>query len=313
ANHLDWENGLGAFTWPLDEHLQPDMFVGNMAVQIINQRNATNPLFLEIGFPGPHPPYDPPKRHLDLYNDVDIPVPEVTDEELANQPPHHALQRQWCLEGNHDAVNWQLKPSKEQLLRLRRHYAANVTTIDEQVGNIINALEQKDLLDNSVIVFMSDHGDCTGDHGHIQKWTMYDAITRVPAIVWSPGRLPEGKQTDALIQHMDLAPMLFELAELDVPDHTGAESALPVANDQSNGRDAVFCELNGRGDYLVMVRTHKWKLVSYLENGNIGELYDLNADPDELHNLWDKPEHTEIRQTLLNRIRIWHTAQSIKE
>jgi len=311
ANHPDWETGLGAFAWPLEEHLQPDMFVGQMAVQVINRRTATNPLFLEIGFPGPHPPYDPPQRHLELYDDVSIPIPVVTDEELAKQPSHHALQREWCLEGNHDAVNWQLKPSDDQLLRLRRHYAANVTSIDEQVGNIIAALDEKGMLENSVIVFMSDHGDCTGDHGHIQKWVMYDAVTRVPAIVWSPGRIPEGKRTDALIQHMDLAPMLFDLAGIEVPKHTGAESALPNGDTEFAGRDAVFCELKGREDYLVMVRTQEWKLVSYLENGNVGELYDLNRDPAELQNLWNDPKLSEIQMTLLDRIRIWHTAQSI--
>ncbi len=310
ANHPDWENGLGAFAWPLEEHLQPDMFVGRMAVQVINRRTATNPLFLEIGFPGPHPPYDPPQRHLELYDDVSIPIPTVTDEELSKQPLHHALQREWCLEGNHDAVNWQLNPSDDQLLRLRRHYAANVTSIDEQVGNIISALDEKRMLENSVIVFMSDHGDCTGDHGHIQKWVMYDAVTRIPAIVWSPGRVPEGKRTDALIQHMDLAPMLFDLAGIEVPKHTGAECALPNGDTEFAGRDAVFCELKGREDYLVMVRTHEWKLVSYLDNGDQGELYDLNRDPAELQNLWNDPKLSEIQMTLLDRIRIWHTAQS---
>ena len=73
---------------------------------------------------------------------------------------------------------------------------------------------------------------------------------------------------------------------------------------------AVFCELSGRNDYLVMVRTHDWKLVSYLDNGDVGELYDLNADPGELHNLWSNPEQAKIQQTLLDWIRVWHTAQS---
>lgn len=159
---------------------------------------------------------------------------------------------------------------------------------------------------------MSDHGDCLGDHGHTQKWTMYDAVTRVPAIVWAPGKLPEGKRTNALIQHMDLVPLLFELAGVDQPDHSGAQSALPVALGESDGRDAVFAELAGRGSnaYLNMVRTQDWKLVHYLDHSDFGELYNLNADPSEIHNLWTQPEYDPTKTELLKILREWHLRQS---
>ena len=309
AEHPDYEEALGAYEWPLDERYHPDVFVGTMAEWFVGQRQSTSPFFLQIGFPGPHPPYDPPKRLLDMYADVDVPIPDVTEEELAAQPPPQTAYRKEMIGGNHDAVRWHERPTPEQLLRLRRHYAANVTLIDEQVDRILRALDRRGYLDNAIVVFMSDHGDCTGDHGHIQKWTMYDCITRMPAIVHAPGRLDAGVRVDALVQQMDLAPMLFELAGVECPDTGSARSALPVARGESAGRDVVFAEHTAdnilKGVELVtMVRTREWKLVHYLGQ-DWGELYDLTRDPGETRNLWADPASGETRQALLQRLSDW--------
>lgn len=81
--------------------------------------------------------------------------------------------------------------------------------IDEKVGEILTVLEKKGYLENAVVIFTSDHGDVLGDHGHSQKWTMYDIITRVPCVVWSPGGLPAC--TDELVSWMDLGPTILEV------------------------------------------------------------------------------------------------------
>ena len=103
-----------------------------------------------------------------------------------------------------------------------------MTLIDEQVGQILDELDKKGYLENSVVVFTSDHGDCLGDHGHIQKWTMYDAVTRTPTLISAPGRIDEDSHCDALLQHMDWAPLLFSLAGLKVPKGKSAINALEV-------------------------------------------------------------------------------------
>ena len=319
-----YETALGAYEWPLEERYHPDVFVGTMAEWFIAQRQAQSPLFLQIGFPGPHPPYDPPARLLKRYADVAIPLPEVSQEELAAQPPPHAAYRQEMIRGHHDAVRWHERPTQEQLLRLRRHYAANVTLIDEQIGRIWQALERKGYRENAVVLFTSDHGDCLGDHGHIQKWTMYDAITRVPALAWAPGRLPAGERVGELVQQMDLAVMLFELAGMEPPParccrcnapKPGASHLREVVRGERPGRQVVFAEHSADNIlqevvFVTMVRTHDWKLVHYLDQP-WGELYDLRHDAGETRNLWADPALEEVRQDLLAVLRDWRIRETL--
>jgi arylsulfatase A-like enzyme len=314
AEYLGYETALGAYEWPLEEQYHPDVFVGTMAEWFVEQRQSQSPLFLQIGFPGPHPPYDPPARVLAEYAEVDLPLPEVREEELVGQPPPQAAYRQEMIGGNHDAVRWQRRPTREQLLRLRRHYAANVTLIDEQVGRILEALEDRGYLQNGIVLFTSDHGDCLGDHGHVQKWTMYDVITRMPTLVWAPGRLPEGRRVEALVQQMDLALLLFELAGIEPPSGS-AMSALEVVHGRSGGREAVYAEHSADNilqevQFVTMVRTRDWKLVHYLGQP-WSELYDLRADPGEVHNLWEDPALEEVRRDLLATLRDWRIRETL--
>ena len=309
----DYGRRLGAFTWDLPEDTQSDMFVGNLAAWWIKHKPVTQPLFLQIGFPGPHPPYDPVPRYLAPYLERDLPLPEVTEEELAAQPTAQRALRRHNTQVDHDSIAWHEHPTREELHRLRAHYLANVTMIDEQVGRILAALEAQGYLENAVVVFTSDHGDCLGDHGHIQKWTMYDIITRVPLIVWAPGRFTPGARVEGLFQQMDLAPALLELAGLAPPADWEAQSLLPALMDPAGpaaaGREVVFAEQARDGiltytAMMTMVRTREWKLVHYLEQED-GELYDLRADPGERRNLWASPEHTPRREALLATLRDW--------
>ena len=144
--------------------------------------------------------------------------------------------------------------------RLRAYYAANVSMIDKQVGQIMQALDEQGYLDNSVVIFTSDHGDCLGDHGHIQKWTMYDIITRVPTIFWSPLRFQSAARHNELCQWMDIGPTVLELAGVEAPADMQAQSLLPaLRGDDWAGRELVFAEHppDGvyHGPYMTMIRS----------------------------------------------------------
>jgi arylsulfatase A-like enzyme len=306
----DYRDSLGAFEWLLPEDAHPDVFVGDMATHWINNYPKSEPLFLQIGFPGPHPPYDPTPEYAARYMDRELPLLDVTDEELENQPAAFKALRVHNVEIDHDSVVHQLNPSPEARHRQRAFYMANVTMIDDKVGEIMEALENQGYLDNSVVIFTSDHGDCLTDHGHSQKWTMYDTITRVPLIVWSPGRYDANKVVNSLVQQMDLGPAILELAGCEVPPTLEAESLLPGLTDNDfAGRDYVYAE-QGKdniltdAEFMTMVRSKDWKLVHFLDEPD-GQLFDLNNDPDEVKNLWNDPEHLDQKREMLAVLREW--------
>jgi arylsulfatase A-like enzyme len=203
-----------------------------------------------------------------------------------------------------------LNPTREQRHRQRAYYLANVTMIDEQIGRILEALDSKGYLQNSVVIFSSDHGDCLGDHGHSQKWTMYDAVMRVPLLVWSPRRFGDSRQVAGLCQQMDLGPFILDLAGVETPRSVEAISLLPAfQNEHWAGRDYVFAEQARDGilqttDFMTMVRNQQWKLVHFLDEP-FGQLFHLAIDPDELHNLWDDSAAATTKQQLLAVLREW--------
>ncbi len=306
----DYRERLGAFEWELPEDAHPDNFVGDMATWWIDSFPKTEPLFLEIGFPGPHPPYDPVPRYADPYLSKDLPLLDVTQEELDGQPHPLKALRVHNNEIDHDSVVLDLEPTYEQRQRQRAYYLANITMIDEKLGQILDALERRGYLENSVVIFTSDHGDCLTDHGHSQKWTMYDLITRVPLIVSSPGRFAGGRSIDALCQQMDLGPTILELAGVEVPPELEAVTMLSALEGKSwPGRDYVFAEQAKDGiltdtEFMTMVRSPDWKLVHFLDEP-WGQLFDLTNDPHEVQNLWDDPESIEMKRELLAVLREW--------
>ena len=320
----DYFQKLGAFTWDLPAELQSDNFVGNFASWWLRQRPPTEPLFLQVGFPGPHPPYDPTPEALAEYAEMDLPLQEVTAEDLEGQPMAYHGMRVHNAEIDHDSVVHQLEPSEQARLDQRRHYHANVAMIGEQVEQIMEALDDQGYLENTIVIFTSDHGDCLTDHGHSQKWTMYDQVTRVPLLVWAPSRYAGGRTVDDLVSLFDVGPTILDMAGVDVPENFQARSLLPaIEGDESwRGRDAVFAEQVRDGnfttaDYQVMVRTADWKLVHIigsdaLDGGSEGQLFDLNADPGEQANLWGDPDHAAVKQALMEKLLEWRLRSGAK-
>jgi arylsulfatase A-like enzyme len=307
----DYEERLGAFEWELPEDMHSDMFVGDMAAWWIETKpKVEGPLFLEVGFPGPHPPYDPIPRYAEPYMARDLPLPDVSEEEVADLPEPFRAMRQHNTEVDHDSIVHQLNPSEAQSHRRRAYYLANVTMIDEKVGQILQALDAKGYLDNAVVLFTSDHGDALGDHGQSQKWTMYDIITRVPTVVWAPGRIEGGRTVEGLCQMMDLGPTILEMAGVPVPPSMEAQSLVPALRDEPwEGRPYVFAEHGRDGilretEFMTMVRTPHWKLVHFVDEPD-GQLFDLDHDPEERDNLWDDPAAAETKQRLLGILRDW--------
>ena len=311
ADPEGYKRALGAFTWDLDDDMHPDHFIGDTACWWIGDRKNQDPLFLQIGFPGPHPPYDPTADALAAYADVDIPVPKVTEAELRAQPHAQQKLRDNMVEFNFDSVAWRRDISEAELLRLRRHYAANVSMIDHQVGRILAALDARGYLDNALVIFTSDHADALGEHGHIQKWTMYDSVVRVPLVFWSKNLPIERRIRNDLVQIFDIAPTILEAAGLPVPADFEAQTLWGAVTGRGDyqPRDAVYAELardhiQTGSEFILMRRDRRWKIVMYLDD-TAGELYDLQADPDEVHNLWESETLRTMRDELVASCTQW--------
>ena len=315
----EYLRSLGCFTWEVDDDMHPDNFVGNTATWWLEERKAETPFFLQIGFPGPHPPYDPTGTHLANYDDVDIPLQLPTEQELAAQPEMHQRLRQSMVDFNIDSVAWRENINADDMLRLRRHYAANVTMIDEKVGEIMDVLARKNYLDNTVVIFCSDHADALGEHGHVQKWTMYDCVTRVPLVFWAPGMIGENKTCDDLVQLMDIAPTILDFCNIEVPGNWEALPLTPMLQDGVWNRDNqdeklreyVYAELGrdhiqSAAEFVIMRRGNRWKYVIY-PGTSMGEMYDLTADPHETNNLWDHSEMSDMRNQAVTEILTWST------
>ncbi|MYA04287.1 MAG: sulfatase-like hydrolase/transferase, partial [Caldilineaceae bacterium SB0664_bin_22] len=269
---------------------------------------------------GPHPPYDPTPEDVQPYLEKDLPITPVSQADLDNQPPPFKVMRRHNTEVDHDSVVHIEDPPVELRHRQRAYYLANVSMIDRQVGNILAALERNGYLDNAVVIFTSDHGDCLGDHGHSQKWTMYEQIVRVPLLIWAPGRIAPGHAVDGLCQQMDLGPAILEWAGLEPDPGMEAVSLAPaLSGGPWAGRDHVYAEHGRDGilqetEFMTMVRNRRWKLVHFAGE-EFGQLFDLANDPLEEHCLWHDPGAQEVKQLLLDELREWriHSAVHTKD
>jgi len=180
--------------------------------------------------------------------------------------------------------------------------------VDEQLGKVLEALEEAGLLEDSLLVFCSDHGELLGDHTLAYKWLMYDPITHIPLVLRDTRRSNAGGRVDELVSLIDLGPTILEAAGVEAPSYLEGQSLLPYLEGAPEGfghRRYVFCEDN----YQVMMRGHDYKLVYYIGQ-EAGELYDLGEDPDELYNLWDSAGHAETKDRLVRDLLDWLAAST---
>jgi len=187
-------------------------------------------------------------------------------------------------------------------------YYAMVELIDDQVGRILQCLEETGQRENTIIIFMSDHGEMLGDHGLYFKGPhFYDEAIRVPLVFSWPQRFESGRTVNGLTELIDIVPTLLEAAGLEIPERVQGRSLMAQLTGDAGAnvhRDHVYCEYYNSWThddaYGTMLRTQTEKIVVY-HGTDQGELYDLESDPDEFTNLWNSPQHQSMKLTLLQR------------
>ena len=281
--------------------------MADRALEWLDTWDGRAPLYLHLGFLSPLDLYDPPQRFLDLYDD-DIPMPQVTAEERVGIPDELFAQHR-RLEAAHGATV--IKPSRatpERIRRMRKHYYASVTMIDEKIGQLVDKLKEKGLYDAAVVIFTSDHGDHLFDHDLIYKGELYDTIVRVPLMVKAPGVTPQFRRED-LVSHMDVVQYILDMAGADGEGLHGVSLRTAVEEGSEHPNRYVFAEEGATGlrpepELLTMIRSRTHKLVHFSGNRS-GQLFDLVADPGETRNLWGDPAHSQVQAQLTADLLDW--------
>ncbi len=295
ATAIDW-NSHEASVYKLTEELHPTRWTGDVAVEIIESYSGDEPIFLKVSFARPHSPYDPPQRVLDMYEGRDIPAPAIGE----------WVPQAWR-EKTTDNSPGKTSPigafGDEYAMNSRRHYYAATTFIDEQVGRIVEALKQRGMYDNSLIVFISDHGDMMGDHNLWRKTYAYEGSAAIPFIVKMPKTEPRvvaaGVPITEPVELRDVLPTFLDIAGIEQPAEMDGKSVLPLIQSSSpEWREFIDMEHSTcywDTNYWMALANDHYK---YIWNRATGEeqLFDLHQDESEINDL---SQSSEYRTTLL--------------
>ena len=250
------------------------------AVDFLKQQKGAQPFLCYVAFNAPHDPRVAPQQFHERYNATKPPAP-------ANFLPQHPFNNGALTIRDEALAPWPRTPEI-----VRQHladYYASIEFLDEQIGRILAALAESGQAERTIVVFSSDHGLAIGSHGLFGKQNLYDHSMRAPLIMSGPG-IPRGKNADALCYLLDIFPTLGELAGIASPDGSeGRSLAQVIAGNTESPRPAL---LTAYTDLQRAVREDRWKLIVY-PKVNKTQLFDLRADPAEMHDLAADPQHAE--------------------
>ncbi len=276
-----------------------------MAIEFIHE-NQNRPWMFSVNMFDPHHAFDPPQEYLDRYDPAQMPLPKTSPGELDSKPKFQQMDHVWAHNQEGGMRVDEISPEESQ--RITAAYYAMVELIDDQVGRMISALEETGQLENTIVVFMSDHGEMLGDHGiYLKGPHFYEQAVHVPLAVQWPQRFAQGLRSDAFVELIDLVPTFCEAMNIPIEPQIQGKSLYRICTgeaDPDQHRDSVYCEYTNSWThhraYGTMFRTRKNKIVVYHGTSD-GELYDLESDPDEFQNLWDDPLSRDMKMELMKQ------------
>lgn len=260
------------------------------------------PFCLSVGFMLPHQPFVARRADYERY-DGHVPSPKIATPFSDDLHPHIHMWREKC--GIRDVP-------EAEVQRARTAYWALVDRMDFMIGQILSALEENGLAENTLIVYMSDHGEQVGEHGLWWKQTFYEHSVKVPGIISWPGKLPEGRQFDEVVSSLDLNATMIDALGCPPLPHSRGRSLLPLLRGETSDWDNVafseFCQdaagaggpFPAEGIYQRMVRRDEWKLNYYA--GQPSQLFNLKEDPDELHDRIDDSDCADVVDALTKEV-----------
>ncbi|QDT07394.1 Arylsulfatase [Rubripirellula lacrimiformis] len=262
-----------------------DGMAADRAIEMLEQIKD-KPFFLAVGFVRPHVPLVAPKKYFDQYNRDEMEAPVVPENDLDDVPG--------VIRGyKSNSTTYGVTPELHK--GLLQAYYASVSYMDAQVGRVLDALEEKGLAENTIVVFTSDHGYLLGHHHKFQKQHLFEEATRVPLIISVPWLKDQhGRGTTKITELVDLYPTLADLADLPAPDAIQGTSLKPLLLDTESPswmKELAFTISRSGGE---SIRTADWRFTQWGFGEKGLELYDLKQDPGEFTNLAKDPQYASV-------------------
>ena len=310
-----------------------------------NGRDPERPFVLMYQHKAPHRRWEPGPDYLTMYDDVEIPEPPTLFDDHGGGRTSARLTQEMSIAETMDEIDLKLVPprnlTEEQLVawnavyepknqafreaelegddlvrwkyqRYIKDYLRSVAAVDDDLGRVLDYLDESELADNTVVIYSSDQGFYLGDHGWFDKRWMYEESLRMPLLVRWPGVVEPGSDDTHLVQNLDFAPTFLEMAGAEVPEEMQGHSLVPLlrGEDPDGWRGSIYYHYY---EYPAVhsvqrhygVRTDRFKLIHYYDIDE-WELFDLENDPDEMVNLYDEPDRADLIDELkreLTRLR----------
>ncbi len=283
--------------------------VTDRAIQWLKQKRE-KPFCMIFWFQSPHAPFFRPRRLLDLYNGVTIPKPSTFDDDLKGYPgkPRAFAEADDSI-GTYTKGSLTKSNCARSLEEMVKDYYAGIVSADENAGRLFQTLTDLGKMDDTVTLFSSDHGFFMGEWRKYDKRFMHEPSIRTPMLVRYPRLIRPGSTANQMVLELDIAPTFLELAGVPVPPSMQGQSMVPMlkGEEPKNWRkDWLYEYYEYPGPHSVRkhrgVRTDRYKLIHYYEPPEEFELYDLQEDPGELHNLYGDPRHDGLVKRLRQRI-----------
>ena len=299
------------------------------AVGWLETRDEEKPFFLYLSHKAVHSEFQPAQRHLGDYEDEAIIYPPSFNSPQYGQPQMPTGSdsseplRGTDYYGDQRLPDW-VKQQRESWHGVDYMYHGSIPFedffyrytetlmgIDDSVGEVLDFLDANGLAEDTIVIYMGDNGFSFGEHGLIDKRHFYEESAKVPLLVKWPGKLEPGVPIEQLVQNIDIAPTILEAAGLTQPDHMQGLSFVPLlAREEVPWRDRIFYEYYWEYDFpqtptMFGVRTDRYKYIRYHGIWDTNEFYDLQTDPQEMNNLIDSAEHSELIEQLADEVYGW--------
>lgn len=293
--------GRGEQDWGpihLDEEDMNDTHNINNAIKRLQEKHD-KPFFIACGTFNPHMPWYVPQKYFDMFPLEDIVTPDIKENDLADVPERGVE----LTSGKGQFVDAIMEAGlhKEAV----RGYLATIAYVDAQFGRLLDALDKSPYKDNTIVLFISDHGFHLGEKHHWQKATLWEEATHCNLMLRLPGVTPDGEICKRFVSLLDLYPTLTELCGLDAPDYLDGRSLLPLLKDpdakwESTAITGLTSKPGPNWLPYISIRIENGRYIRYTEGQE--EFYDTNIDPHEWTNQIDNPNYADIIKKLMNAV-----------